>query len=275
MIQKDFTIEVDGTPAGLNGVAKATLSANLIPHSKEMDTITHRPAVIICPGGGYAFVSEREGDPVARQFMAAGFQTFVLWYTVKELPFPSHLLCAAKAIALVREHAAEWDIDPNRIVIAGFSAGGHLAATAGMLWNRDYVKNTLQLFNGEHRPDGMILSYPVITSGEYAHRGSFQNLLNKSEDPALLKETSMELQVSEDTVPAFVWHTYTDGSVPVENSLMLATALRQHNIPLELHIFPRGWHGLSTVLPEVSSGPAECRAWVEMAIRWVNNLSAE
>lgn len=272
MICKRIPLDIDYQAAGLDSTAEAFLDTYLIESSPEMKQNTHRPALIICPGGGYAFCSDREGEPVARAFSAAGYQTFVLWYSIGTLPFPCQLLQAATAVATVRAHAAEWCIDPDNIVIAGFSAGGHLAGSLGVLWNRDYVKNALGYHREEHRPNGMILSYPVITSGEFAHRGSFENLLRERYGEELLLETSLEKQVSADTVPAFVWHTYPDTCVPVENTLLFATAMKAHNIPLELHIFPQGGHGLSLVTPEVGGGPAEAAAWVEMAIRWMSDL---
>ncbi len=273
MLQKEIKLAIDYAAAGLSGTADATLTTYIIPHEKEMDKITHRPAVVICPGGGYGFCSSREAEPIARRFLAAGFQAFVLNYSIKELPFPAHLLQAATAVATVREHAQEWDIDPHKIVIIGFSAGGHLAGSLGTLWNRDYVKNTLGYQNGEHRPDGMILCYPVITSGEFAHRGSFDNLLlEKKDDADLLQETSLEKQVSQDTVPTFLWHTVTDGAVPVENSLLMATALQQHRIPYEMHLFPEGRHGLSLASFETGGGPAAVTTWPDMVIRWITDL---
>ncbi len=273
MIYKQIELEVDCAPAGVEGVAKATLTAYIINPEVDMNKELRRPAVVVCPGGGYAMTSGREGDPIARRFLAAGYSAFVLWYEVNKLPFPSHLLLAAKAVATVRTHAEEWYIDPKNITIAGFSAGGHLAGSLGVLWNRDYVKNTLGYHNGEHRPDGMILSYPVITSGEHAHRGSFENLLMNRMCDELLTETSLEQQVSADTVPAFIWHTFEDTCVPVENALLMATALRANGVPMELHIFPKGWHGLSLVTPEVGGGPQECAVWTDMAVRWIANLN--
>ena len=272
MIYKQIELNVDCSPAGVEGIAHATLTAYIINPEKDMASELRRPATVVCPGGGYAYTSAREGDPIARRFLASGHSAFVLWYDVMNLPFPSHLLLAAKAVATVRENAEEWYIDPQNITIIGFSAGGHLAASLGVLWNRDYVKNALGYHNAEHRPDGMILSYPVITSGEYAHRGSFENLLLDRASEELLEETSLEKQISADTVPAFIWHTYEDSCVPVENALLMATALRANNVPVELHIFPHGGHGLSLVTPEVGGGPAECAVWTDMMIRWIEDL---
>ncbi len=272
MLYQNIELSVDCAPAGVQGIAKATLTAYILDPVGEVEANRHRPAVVICPGGAYARTSDREGEPVARRFLAAGYNAFVLWYETQKLPFPSHLLMAAKAVATVRERAKEWYIDPNTVIIAGFSAGGHLAGSLGVLWNRDYVKDTLGYHQQEHRPNGMILSYPVITSGEFAHRESFQYLLLDRYSEQLLEETSLEKQVSADTVPAFIWHTFEDASVPVENTLLMATALRKNGIPTELHVFPKGWHGLSLATPEVGGGPVECAMWPDLSIRWIANL---
>lgn len=272
MICKNIPLNIPFEADGVTYTAHATLSAYIIEKEGDMQQYPVRPAIVICPGGGYGFTSQREGDPVARRFLAAGYQAFVLWYETKKTPFPSHLLTAAKAVALVRENASAWDIDPDRVFITGFSAGGHLAASLGTLWNKAYVKDTLGLHHGEHRPTGMILCYPVITSGTFAHRASFENLLLKRYSDTLLEETSLEKQVSPDTVPTFLWHTYDDTSVPVENSLLFAAALRQHAVPLEMHIFPHGKHGMSLCTPEVGYTPTECTMWPDLAIRWANNL---
>ncbi len=273
MLHQEIKLSVDYQAAGLIGTADASLTTYVITHEREMDKITSRPAVIICPGGGYGFCSSRESEPIARRFLAAGFQAFVLNYSIKQLPFPSQLLQAATAVATVRAHAEEWDIDPHKIFIIGFSAGGHLAGSLGTLWNRDYVKNALGYQGGEHRPDGMILCYPVITSGEFAHRGSFDNLLlDGKDDPEKLLEVSLEKQVSTDTVPAFLWHTVTDAAVPVENSLLMATALQQNRIPYEMHLFPEGRHGLSLASFETGGGPAAVTTWPDLVIRWITDL---
>ena len=273
MLHQNIPLTIDYAAAGLSGTAQATLTTYVITHEREMDKIVSRPAVVVCPGGGYGFCPSREAEPIARRFLAAGFQAFVLTYSIKQLPFPAHLLQAATAVATVREHAAEWDIDPNKIFIIGFSAGAHLAGSLGTLWNRDYVKNALGYHNGEHRPNGMILSYPVITSGEYAHRGSFDNLLlDGKDDPEKLLEVSLEKQVSADTVPAFLWHTVTDAAVPVENSLLMATALQQNHIPYEMHLFPEGRHGLSLASFETGGGPEAVTTWPDLVIRWITDL---
>ena len=210
-------------------------------------TDIQRPAVIILPGGAYRWLSDREGEPVASAFLAAGISAFILRYTVADDGyFPCALIETFEAVKYVRAHASEWHIDPHRIWLCGFSAGGHAAGAAGTLWNHPFAQS-IGYTGREHRADGMILSYPVISSGTFAHRDSIRNLLGpRSEDASFLALVSLEQQVNDDTPPAFLWHTAKDGTVPVQNSLLYATALVEHGVECEMHIYPRGDHGLST-----------------------------
>jgi acetyl esterase/lipase len=189
---------------------------------------TPRRAVIVCPGGGYKDLSRREAEPIDVKFMSANFATFILRYSTGEGAKDfAPLKPAALAIKYVREHANEYNVDPDYVFICGLSAGGHLAASSGVLWAHDAVKSVI----GEEnlvisRPTGMILGYPVITAGEWAHRSSFNRLCGK-ENPTKeeLDQFSLELHVSEITRPAFLWHTFADGAVPVQNSLLFADAM--------------------------------------------------
>ena len=190
-----------------NSQEYARLNTYLISHSDSIKTET-RPLIILCPGGGYWFTSEREGEMLALQFVAAGFHAAILWYSVKPATFPTALLELAKSVELVRKHAKEWYVDPDKIVVEGCSAGGHLAASYGVFWHEDFVSNKLQVSKDILKPNGMILSYPVITSGEFAHRGSFNNLLRDQYTEEMLEKTSLEKQVNEYVPRAFIWHTY-------------------------------------------------------------------
>lgn len=248
----------------------------VLDNSVEMDPNRIRPAVLICPGGGYSFTSDREAEAIAMQMLSAGFQAFVLRYSCYPSEFPAALLEAATALSMIRKNAAQWHVDPNKIIIGGFSAGGHLAGSLGVLWNRDFVSESLGLTKEEIKPNGMILSYPVITSGEFAHRGSFECLLQERHDE-MMDEVSLEKQVDAETVPAFLWHTFEDTTVPVENSLMMAASLRKHHVPFELHIYPRGGHGLGLANDETrdrNGGCVEacCQNWIELAKTWIKNL---
>ncbi len=234
-----------------------------------------RPAVVICPGGGYSFTSSREAECIAMQYLAAGFQTFILYYSCRPAVFPSALMELAQSVAIVRERAAEWNIDSKRIAVAGFSAGGHLAASLGCFWNQEFVYGPLGLKPEDIRPSGNILCYPVITSGEFAHRGSFDNLLNGLDQDYYLEFVSLENQVTKENPPTFLWHTYEDNAVPVENSLMYAMALRKAGVSAEMHIYPHGAHGLSLANDETRTGSEvmpPVQSWMPLSIQWMKGI---
>ena len=255
----------------MQGTGSPCLYTYLRSPSPEMPE-RPRPAVVICPGGGYQMTSDREAEPVALRFLALGFQCFVLRYSVAgQAIFPGPQLELAAAVALVRRRAAEWMVNSEKIVVCGFSAGGHLAASLGVFWTRELLTAPLGLRAEEIRPNGMILAYPVITSGAFAHRGSFENLLGSRYEECL-ELASLEKQVSPDTPPAFLWHTWDDDGVPVENSLLLAGALRKHGIPLEMHLLPSGPHGLSLATEETGPSAESCAPWSEWAARWLRSL---
>ena len=280
MLCKTLDINLDYKKLNVdNGGNKPKLSLMLPDNCLSVYKGRRYPAVVICPGGGYEVTSDREAEPVALRFAAAGFNTAILRYSVGDAKFPAALFELATAVAMIREHADEWSIDRDKIFICGFSAGGHLCASLGTLWNQDFVKKALGYKRGEHKPHGMILCYPVITSGKKAHRPSIEKLLgNMSEEKDMLKLVSAEKQVSGDTPPAFIWHTFTDSAVPAENSLLIASAMKDNGVPFELHIFPEGLHGLS-LANKITAGTGldnyivpECQKWIDMAIRWMNNL---
>ena len=244
--------------------------------------IEKRPLVLICPGGGYNHLSDREGELLALQYLSMGFHAAVLRYSVTPAVYPTPLSELAKAMATVRKHADEWHIEENKILVQGSSAGGHLAGLLGCYWNKEWLAEQIAEGNKELlRPNGLILSYPVITSGEFAHRGSFDMLIGEAADAQrrekLLEELSLEKQVTEDTPPTFIWHTYEDGAVPAENSLLFVQALRRKNIPVEFHLYPKGGHGLGlgTELTCSSSGKEirpEINTWIHMAETFIRNL---
>lgn len=238
-----------------------------------------RPLVLVCPGGGYSRTSDREAETLALQFLAMGYHAAVLRYSCDPAKFPTALLEVATSVALIRNSAEEWHVDTDKIFVQGCSAGGHLAASFGMFWNQDFVAEGIGLSKEEHellRPNGMILCYPVITSGEFAHRGSFECLLGAREEE-LGERLSLEKQVSEDTPKAFIWHTFEDQSVPVENSLLLVSAMRKANIPTEFHMYPRGGHGLALAnkLTATSDGNCiqeECQSWIGLVHTWIEQI---
>lgn len=269
MIYKEYPIKVEGS------TDKAYLSVYLISHSEEIN-IRKRPLIIICPGGGYCFVSEREAEMLALQWLALGYHAAVLYYSVEPAVYPTALLELATSVKMMKEHAEEWHIDADKILVEGSSAGGHLAASYGMFWNRKFIAEKLGTSSEMLRPAGMILNYPVITSGEYAHDDSFRSLLAGNYEE-MKAEMSLENQVSADTPPAFIWHTNEDGLVPAENSLMLALAMRKQGIPVELHLYAKGGHGLS-LSDERTNGMdgfgnvKECQSWMALADTWMKEV---
>lgn len=248
------------------------------PHvSVEIDPDIQRPAVVICPGGGYAWLSEREGEPIALAFTALGFNAFVVWYRIAPNRYPRPQQDVASAVAWVRAHAAETHTDPNRVAVMGFSAGGHCAGSLGVWWPKAELWAEMGLTPEQVKPNAMVLCYPVISGGPKAHRGSFE-CLTGSKDMSLHTQYSLDTSVTEQTPPTFLWHTWTDTCVPVENTLLMAAALRAHNVPAAVHIFPQGEHGASLASP-ITSGvksPAlnlpDCAAWPQMAAEFLEKV---
>lgn len=244
----------------------------------SLSATKRRPAVIICPGGGYGHLSDREGEPVAMQLAAMGIHTFILKYSLAPDVFPASLMELAETVSEIRAHADSWMVDPDRILVCGFSAGGHLACSLGAFWNREFLWKPLNKKADEIRPDGMILCYPVITSGADCHQGSFQNLLGThANDENLRRLVSLEHQVGSHTPKTFLWHTASDSNVPVANSLLLAEALTRHQVSLELHIYPVGCHGLSLATEEVSSSDGryvepQCQSWISLLKTWLEHF---
>ena len=247
-----------------------TLTAYLVDGNP--DVTETRPAVIVIPGGGYGYVSYREAERIALFYNAAGFHSFILDYCTAPHKHPLPIMNAAKSIEIIRENAADWKVDPEKIAVCGFSAGGHLAASISTMWNDEEIFGSDKEKNLLHKPNATVLSYPVITSGEYAHRGSFEKLSGSLEENELWEKYSLENRVDEDTPPAFLWHTYDDTVVPVENSLLYASALRKFKISFEMHIYPDGQHGMSRVSNETYwAAPKYTRKypWMELSVEWL------
>jgi acetyl esterase/lipase len=204
-------------------------------------------ALVICPGGSYARLSPREGKEYAVWLNEHGISAFVLNYRLGSNGYrhPRMLEDAMRGMRLTRAKAAECGIDPKRIGIMGSSAGGHLAATLLTHFNTGKPDAADPIERQSCRPDLGVLCYPVITMGQYTHAGSKRNLLGDNPSPEVVRLLSNELQVTAQTPPCFIWHTYEDQAVPVENSLMFADALRRAGVPFDLHVYQKGGHGLA------------------------------
>jgi len=256
-------------------------SLSLFVHDEESSP---RPAVVICPGGGYHFNSVREAEPIALFYYNAGMNAYLLRYSIAPkakdyLPLKE----IALSIKYIRENAVSHNTAPNKIVTCGFSAGGHLAASAGILWDIPVIRDTVGITDGSapegiNRPDGMILSYPVITAGEHAHRGSINNLMGTSEyDLSEANKFSLELHVNKSTPPMFIWHTVTDTCVPVQNTTMLINKYIENGLSFEAHLYPNGHHGLSLANAMVAEGneagiDPHVATWADLSVMWIKDM---
>lgn len=273
MLYEQLDLNLDYAAMGLDVPSKpVTLTAYAADTSPEIQSKA-RPAVILCPGGGYAMTSDREAEPVALALVARGIQVFVLRYSVHPDRYPLALLQVAKSLLLVRQQATRFNVDPKRIGVAGFSAGGHLAASFAVFWKESWLAEKLAVDSEDLRPNFQFLGYPVISSGEHAHRSSFELLLGDRYDE-LVEKMSLELEVHADVPKAFIWHTAADDAVPVENALLYAAALTAKRIPIELHIYDRGHHGLSlanelTETPDGYANEPAVRSWFDLFVEWM------
>lgn len=254
---------------GCDPTLEVYLPYNMPEMGREND---RRPCVLICPGGGYGAVSQRESEPIALKFLSKGYNAFVITYSVAPNRFPVQLREVAAVMELISLNAAEWNCNSDKVAIIGFSAGGHLAAHYSTSYNCPEIR---ELFPESRPVAASVLCYPVITADPaFAHTGSFNNLLGKnklsSDD---IEKFSCENTVTAETPPAFIWHTAADTCVPVENSMLYASALSKYKIPFELHIYPFGGHGLSTadsmtndnISPEISRNSN----WINDALDWL------
>ncbi len=220
------------------------------------------PVIVICPGGGYGHLSDREAEPVALKMLSLGFAAAVLSYTLAPLKGGEPLQDAAEAVRTMRKNADKWNLDENKIVVGGFSAGGHLAASLAC-----------HCPDEQSRPDYLLLCYPVITADpQYCHKSSIDNVCG-TEEKYSQDYFSLEKHVTKNFPPVFMWHTNQDESVPLENSLLFAGALRKNGIDFEYHIFNHGKHGLSLATAESSKPNGEtiqpqCAQWVDLFKNW-------
>lgn len=223
-----------------------------------------RAAILVCPGGGYGGLTPTEGVPFAELFAAKGMVAAVLSYRVAPNKYPAPYADAVRAMRLLRSMADELNIDPNKIGIIGFSAGGHLASTVAT--QPDLYKDPQDNLAAKvsARPNRVMLGYPVISFQEFAHVGSVKNLLGDKPSPEMLRQFSNQNQVTSNTPPTFLFHTVNDSVVPVQNSLLFAEACARNNVPFALHIYPKGNHGVGLALnnPELNN-------WTEIMLKWL------
>lgn len=233
------------------------------------------PAILVCPGGGYSWCSQREDEPIALKLLAWGYRVFILNYSCTPCHFPAQLCEVAAAMDMIHANADSWHIDTDRIAIMGFSAGGHLA---GHYSNRYSCPEVRALFPNSKGVKASVLCYPVISAApEYRHEGTIQNVTGHNvitgDD---IENFSLERLVTDKTPPAFIWHTAEDDVVPVTNSILYAKALAKHKIPFDLHIYTHGRHGLSTVdditCDNLDHKSALSGQWLTSLKEWLNAM---
>lgn len=227
-------------------------------------------AIIICPGGGYGMLAGHEGKDYALWLNRLGVTAFVLKYRLGSDNYrhPAMLNDAARATRLVRSRAKDWGVDPKKIGIMGSSAGGHLASTLLTHFDAGNAQSTDPIEKASSRPDFGILCYAVISFGKYAHVGSRENLIGKNPDPELVKNLSNELQVTPNTPPTFLWSTADDDAVPVGNSLAFAEACRANKVPVELHVYESGPHGIGL---QGKPDSDTLHPWTAALARWLKS----
>ena len=227
-------------------------------------------AMVICPGGGYSWLAPHEGEGYARCLASKGITCFVLKYRLGAdgYRYPVEFEDGARAVRLVRARAGEWKIDPHRVGIIGSSAGGHLASMVMTHFDAGNPNASDPVERESSRPDVAILCYPVISMGKFAHQGSKDNLLGKNPPPELVEKTSSELQVTKECPPCFIWSTFEDKTVPVENTLQFADAMCKARVPFEVHVYQHGGHGQG-LGDRKEFNPQKWLPWVGECTRWL------
>lgn len=263
----------------------------ILKNSKEYNVDKKRPLVIVCPGGGYGFTSDREAEPIALKFNSVGLHSVVLWYTTQDIQsnVPYHALIElAKTVKMVRENAEEWFVDPNKIILCGFSAGGHLAANMSVHWNEEWLAELIGADSEMLKINNTILAYPAtsiskmppnteafaskITKYQQTHNERFFGNDNPSEEQ--IEKLNTVNYISENTPPTFIWHTFEDVLVDVSNSIDYAKRMSELKIPFELHIYEKGEHGLAlcdrTTARKPSHFNSHVISWFELCMGWLS-----
>ncbi len=276
MIYKILNVNLDYSKLNCKKTEyQPTLHAYIANETEEMSRfIKKRPTMLILPGGAYSRTSDREAEPIALYYLSKGYNCFILRYSCCPAHFPIQLAEAGKSVLMIKENAEAWRVDTDKIFVCGFSAGGHLAASLGVFWDKPFLSEILGVKNEALKFNSLILSYPVISNNVDRKLSgsirSFENLLGeKLNDKEYAAMQNLESQVSENTPPCFIWHTYEDKSVPVETTLMFAMALRKYNIPMELHIYEHGNHGRSTSTKVCCECDERSKAWMDISYEWL------
>ena len=268
MFFEKLELQLDYEAAGLKKPPKEPEFTGMIPGVRAG---LLRPAVLVLPGGGYTHTAYHEGIPIALEFAAGGAAAFVLHYSVRpDAVFPTPLAEAFAAVRVIRSRAAEWQIDPEKIAVCGFSAGGHLASAMGTGWNSQTARD-LGFAGESHKPNGMILGYAAVRIGDLMSPAEKEELCS-GPDSALQAFLCTDQMVSSQTPPAFLWHTAADETVPSAQSLAFAAALAANGIPYELHVYPRGVHGLGLARPDGPRMEKRCESWIRLAREWLGEL---
>ena len=240
-----------------------------------------RNAILVIPGGGYGCVcADREGEPIALAFIPYGYNAFVLHYSVGgKRTFPTQLIQASMAMKYIKDNAEKYNINPDRVFVTGFSAGGHLAGSLGTMWHKQEIYDAIDMPYGYNKPAGMMLIYPVITGlYDWAHQGSFVNLLGTQEpSEEQLRATSLEENVDARSVPLYLVHTSNDQVVNIRHALYMANAYTEAGLTFEMHVYPDAPHGVALGNAITKCGcekydnPAIAK-WVENAVEWAKSV---
>lgn len=282
MIQKVIDINIDYAKIGREKEDYQPKLYAYIPNDQKQlaEYMPKRPTILILPGGAYRGTSDREAEPIAMFYLSKGYNCFVLRYSCSPSRFPVQLAEVGKSILTIKENAEEWRVDEDKIFVCGFSAGGHLAASIGVFWDKPFLADILGTTSDMLKFNSLVLGYPVIhcpeesDCSELRHfRGAistFENLLGeKYADKSAVEMQCLHKQVSESTPPTFIWATNEDASVPVESSFLFALALRKHNVPMELHIYEHGGHGQSTGTKVCCNSNQRLADWMEISYSWL------